>query len=179
MLEIEFTILDFIQSHLRSGIGDFMMTLITTMGNGGALWIILSVILMISRKYRRTGFLMISSLIFSALICNIILKPLVARPRPCDLNTAIQLLIVKPDDFSFPSGHTASSFAAVTAAYLAREKYWYITLIPASLIAFSRLYLYVHYPTDIIGGIVFGVLSGILAYFFEKLIKVIYKKIGE
>ena len=102
------------------------------------------------------------------IICNLILKNAVARIRPFDVNPAVELLIAKPGDYSFPSGHTAASFAAVTALYLAKEKYWYLALILSIAIAFSRLYLYVHYPTDILGGLVVGIGSGILAYLILK-----------
>ena len=96
------------------------------------------------------------------------------RTRPFDVNTAVQLLVAKPRDYSFPSGHTAASFASVTALYLAGEKkMWKAALVLAVLIALSRLYLYVHYPTDIIGGVVFGSLSGYLGY---KIVEWIQKK---
>lgn len=101
-------------------------------------------------------------------------KELVARTRPFDVNTAVQLLVAKPRDYSFPSGHTAASFASVTALYLAGEKkMWKAALVLAVLIALSRLYLYVHYPTDIIGGVIFGSLSGYLGY---KIVEWIQKK---
>ena len=86
------------------------------------------------------------------LLCNVLLKNLFAMPRPCDLNPSVALLIPKPQDYSFPSGHTASSFAAVTVLYLMGVKRWYWALVPAGLIAFSRMYLDVHFPIDILGG---------------------------
>src|SRR5699024_9151019 len=93
-----------------------------------------------------------------ALLCNVVLKPMIARIRPFDVNTAVQLLVSAPRDYSFPSGHTAASFAAVSALYFAGEKkLWKIFLVFAVVIAFSRMYLYVHYPTDILGGIFLGI----------------------
>ena len=92
----------------------------------------------------------------------------------CAALQCVQLLVAKPRDYSFPSGHTAASFASVTALYLAGEKkMWKAALVLAVLIALSRLYLYVHYPTDIIGGVVFGSLSGYLGY---KIVEWIQKK---
>ena len=114
------------------------------------------------------------ALLVDVLLCNVFIKNLVARTRPFDVNTTVQLLVAKPRDYSFPSGHTAASFASVTALYLAGEKkMWKAALVLAVLIALSRLYLYVHYPTDIIGGVIFGSLSGYLGY---KIVEQIRKK---
>ena len=115
---------------------------------------------------------MAAALIVDVILCNVILKNLIARVRPYDVNTAVQVLVVKPKDFSFPSGHTAASFASVTALYLAGEKkLWKGVCVLAVLIAFSRLYLYVHYPTDILGGIVVGILAGAIGYYGMQWIR--------
>ena len=157
---MEIHILDMIQN-LRTPIGDVVVPLITRLGDAGIIWIILTVLLLIIPKTRKTGEIMMAAL-------------LVARTRPFDVNTAVQLLVAKPRDYSFPSGHTAASFASVTALYLAGEKkMWKAALVLAVLIALSRLYLYVHYPTDIIGGVIFGSLSGYLGY---KIVEWIQKK---
>lgn len=88
---------------------------------------------------------------------------LMRRIRPCDIKDAVRLLIPYPSDYSFPSGHTAVSFAAASALYFAGEKYlWKAALVLAAFIAFSRMYLYVHYPTDILGGALLGILCGYL-----------------
>ena len=106
---------------------------------------------------------MAAALIMDLLICNVAVKNLVARTRPYDVNTSVQLLVAKLHDYSFPSGHTAASFASVTALYLAGEKkLWKPALVLAVLIAFSRLYLYVHYPTDVLGGLILGLIAGYL-----------------
>lgn len=96
--------------------------------------------------------------------CNVILKPFVARIRPCDVNTAVQLLIERPIDYSFPSGHTASSFAAASALYFSRKKLWIPAAVLAGMIGFSRLYLYVHYPTDVLAGALIGIMMGWIGY---------------
>ena len=164
---MEIHILDMIQN-LRTPIGDVVVPLITRLGDAGIVWIILTVLLLIIPKTRKTGVIMM------VLLCNVFIKNLVARTRPFDVNTAVQLLVAKPRDYSFPSGHTAASFASVTALYLAGEKkMWKAALVLAVLIALSRLYLYVHYPTDIIGGVIFGSLSGYLGY---KIVEWIQKK---
>ena len=133
----------------------------------------LAVVLLILPKTRKTGIIVAAALLMDLILCNLILKNLVARVRPYDVNTAIAILIKKPLDFSFPSGHTAASFAAMTALFLAKmKKAWIAALVLAVLIAFSRLYFYVHYPTDVLGGAVVGILSGIIGYaIVEKIDK--------
>ena len=168
---VEFQILDFIQG-LRTPFGDKIMPLITALGNAGILWIALTAVMLFLPKKRKTGSVLLQALLFDLLLCNILIKPLVARVRPCDVNTAIQLLIAHPVDLSFPSGHTAASFASVTALYLTGEKkLWKISLVISVLIAFSRLYLYVHYPTDVAGGAVIGVLAGYLGFWCVKALE--------
>ena len=113
------------------------------------------------------------SLLIEVLFCNLIIKTLVARVRPYDVNTAIELLIKAPTDFSFPSGHTGASFAASSGLYFAKNRLWIPAVILSVLIAFSRLYLYVHYPTDVLAGAFLGIISGwlgslIVAYILKK-----------
>lgn len=165
---IEIGILDWIQS-IRSPVVDMVMTFITRLGNAGAVWIVLAVILLIIPKTRRSGAVLAAALCVDALLCNGIVKPLFGRIRPYDVNTSVRLLIARPVDFSFPSGHTAISFAAVTALMMAGEgKLWKPALVIAVLIAFSRLYLYVHYPTDILGGIIVGGAAGYIGYLIAE-----------
>ena len=165
---MEIHILDMIQN-LRTPIGDVVVPLITRLGDAGIIWIILTVLLLIIPKTRKTGVIMMAALLVDVLLCNVLIKNLVARTRPFDVNTAVQLLVAKPRDYSFPSGHTAASFASVTALYLAGEKkLWKPALALAILIAFSRMYLYVHYPTDILGGVIFGSLSAWIGYQCSK-----------
>ena len=105
---------------------------------------------------------------------NCLLKNLVAETRPYDVANFTDLIVKKPKDYSFPSGHTAASFAAVTALFMSRKKLLgAISCVIAILIAFSRMYLYVHFPTDIIGGIVVGVASrsGEQDLYLERLIR--------
>ena len=110
-----------------------------------------------------------AALLVDLLLCNGIIKPLFQRTRPYEVNTAVQLLISRPVDYSFPSGHTAASFASAAALYLSGAKKMAVpALILACLIAFSRMYFYVHYPTDIVGGIAVGVLS---AYLGNRIVK--------
>lgn len=162
IMNLEFWILDGIQN-LRTPAVDVLMPFITRFGNGGVIWIVLTVILLLIPKTRKTGLILGTALILDGILCNLLLKNLVRRIRPCDINDAVRLLIPYPSDYSFPSGHTAVSFAAVSALYFAEEKYlWKAALVLAAFIAFSRMYLYVHYPTDILGGALLGILCGYL-----------------
>ena len=160
MLSYEFAILDWIQANMRNPTLDLLMPAITALGNSGLIWLLLAGILLLTPKHRRAGAAVLAGLVLETICCNMVLKPLVARVRPCDVNTAVQLLIARPDDFSFPSGHTGASFAAAAALFADRNRLWIPSLILALLIAFSRLYLYVHYPTDILAGAAIGMMAG-------------------
>ena len=163
MLDVEFSILDFIQNQFRTPFGDFVMPLISKLGNGGIIWLVLSGLLCVFPKYRKAGVTMLTALALDVLLCNVMLKPLVGRMRPFTVNTGMELLINAPKDFSFPSGHTAASFAAAFALLFVKNKLWIPSMILASLIAFSRLYLYVHYPTDVLAGILRGLIVSVAA----------------
>ena len=169
----ELNILDWFQT-LHTPVLDKFMTSVTKLGNAGIFWIILTVLFLLIPKMRKTGVVMAAALIIDLLLCNVLLKNLVARTRPYDVNTGIQLLVAKLRDYSFPSGHTAASFASAAALYFAGEKKrWKPALVHACLIAVSRLYLYVHYPTDVLGGVVIGIIAGYLGY---RLVKVLEDK---
>ena len=160
----ELGILDWIQLHCRNGFWDAVMLFFTSLGDNGLIWILLGVLLLVFVKNARsTGAQLLLSLVFSLILCNLILKHAVDRIRPCDLNTAVELLVHRPRDPSFPSGHTSASFAVVTVLLLNRWKGGWAALVLAILIAFSRLYLYVHFPTDVLGGLLTGMVSGWLA----------------
>lgn len=169
---IEIQILDWIQT-LHTPLLDEIMLLITHLGDMGSFWILLTIILLLIPETRKSGVIVATALCIDIVVCNGILKNVFARTRPFDVNTAVQLLIAAPRDFSFPSGHTGASFAAVFALYFAGEKrLWKATGVLAVLIAISRMYLYVHYPTDILGGIFVGIAAGAAGwYLVEKLEK--------
>ena len=139
---MEFMILDAIQT-LRTPWLDGFMVFVSSLGNKGAVWIALAVVLLAFPKYRRLGAVVACALVLDLVACNLVLKPLVARPRPCDINTALDYLIARPHGWSFPSGHTAASFAAASALWFGKSRLWIPCGILAALIAFSRLYLYV------------------------------------
>lgn len=150
---------------------DKIMVAITSLGNAGILWIVLAAVLLIIPRTRKAGLCIAIALILDLLITNCLLKNLVARTRPYDVANFTNLIVKKPTDYSFPSGHTAASFAAVTALFMRKEKLLgSIACVVAVLIAFSRMYLYVHFPTDILGGIVVGIASGVAAGLILKVI---------
>lgn len=160
---MELKILDMLQT-IHTPFLDSVMIFASSIGNIGLVWIIIGIMFLIFQKTRKAGYIVLAALILDAIICNGILKPLIARVRPCDVNNAVTLLIARPKDYSFPSGHTSASFAAVSAMFYAgRKKEGYMALVLACIISFSRMYLYVHYPTDILAGIVLGVLCGFIA----------------
>ena len=176
MTGFETAILDWIQQNLRTPMLDSVMVWITRLGNGGACWIILGLILLASKRHRKAGVCVLASVLVTTVTANLVLKSLVGAPRPCDINEAIQLLIPRPSGSSFPSGHTAVSFAAVMALWLEKERIWYAALVLAVLIAFSRMYLYVHFPGDVLGGILTGVLCAFLTAWLFKQIRGWYGK---
>lgn len=167
-------ILDWIAEHLHCGFLDKVMPVITAFGNGGIFWIALAVVLMIIPKYRKAGFTMGLALLMGLLVCNLTLKPLVGRIRPYDyqlehFGKTVSLLIATPHDFSFPSGHTIASFEGATALLLYDRKLGVPAMVLAVLIAFSRLYLYVHYVTDVLASLVLGVGFALLGAWLVKL----------
>lgn len=164
MTGIELSILDFIQSNFRSGIMDALMVIVTHMGDLGAVWIAAALALFLKGGERKAALAIIAAIVIATIVGDFALEPLVARPRPCDVDAAVQLLVARPTDFSFPSGHAAAAFATTSVLFLARSRWRIPAVILASLIAFSRLYLFVHYPTDVLGGALLGILCGWLAW---------------
>lgn len=162
-MPFEFEFLDFIQT-MHTPLITKIMKAASKLGDAGFIWILLAAVLLTIPKTRKVGILVSVALLLDVLTCNVILKPLIARTRPYDVNTAVELLIRAPRDYSFPSGHTAASFAAAAALWFADKKKLAIpALVLAVLIAFSRMYFYVHYPTDVLGGAILGMVCGWLS----------------
>ena len=160
-------ILEWIAANLHCDFLDVLMPLITLLGDAGIFWIAIAVVLLFFPKTRRIGLGMGAALIIGLLLCNVTMKPLFARIRPYDyqlehFGVTIKLLIEAQHDFSFPSGHTIASFEAATVLLIHSKKAGIPAMILACLIAFSRLYLYVHYPTDVITSVILGIGIGIL-----------------
>ena len=174
--QFELGILDWIQSVFQCPFLDVFSPLITKFGDGGIFWIAIAVLLLFFKKTRKTGLMMGSALLMGLLVGNLFLKPVVARIRPYDLNTGVTLLVERLHDFSFPSGHTLASFESATVLMLRDKRMGIPAMVLAVLVALSRLYLYVHYPTDVLAGIVLGVL---FAFLSVKLVNWLWVKFSK
>ena len=169
----DFPILEWIAANLRCAFLDAVMPVITLLGDAGIFWILMAAALLFFPKYRKIGLGMGAALLLGLLVCNVTMKPLFARIRPYDYQLehygkTIHLLISAQHDFSFPSGHTLASFEAATVLAIHNKKWGIPALILACLIAFSRLYLYVHYPTDVLFSVGMGIGFGFLGNFLVK-----------
>lgn len=163
MTGIELEILHMIQE-LHNPVLDQIMIAITLFGNGGIGWIILGILLLFFKRTRKCGITMLLSMGICLIIGNIALKNLVGRLRPCQIDAGVRMLISTPGGYSFPSGHTLHAFTAATTIFLYNKRIGIAALVFALLIAFSRLYLFVRYPTDVLGGLIIGTVVAVLAY---------------
>ena len=161
---LEIVFLHNLQNTIQCDFLDWFMPIITSLGNAGIFWILLAAAFLCFRKTRKIGITMGIALIFGLIIGNLTLKPLTARTRPYDFDPSIVLLIPPEHEFSFPSGHTLASFEGAVSLFLYHKKSGITALILASLIAFSRLYLMVHYPIDVIVGTILGSAFAFAAY---------------
>lgn len=167
---MDFTILNWIQENLANPTLDALMPPITHLAEMGIFWLLLGAALMINRDYRKQGVAVISSVALAGLLANLVIKPLVNRMRPFEFDPAMMLLIEAPGSSSFPSGHSAASFAAATViCFMPIKWYWKVAAVTiAALIAFSRMYLYVHFPSDVLGGTLLGITSGLIVVFIGR-----------
>ena len=161
-MPFEFAFLDWLYQ-FRNPVMNTISIFFDYAGAHGEIWIAFTLLLLLFRRTRKAGFAMAVALVLYMAAGHFFLKPLFARPRPCDLNTSITMLVARPHGHSFPSGHTASGVAAAYALWLQNRKLGAPALVLAAFIAFTRLYLYVHFPTDILGGAVLGIVLGAAA----------------
>jgi undecaprenyl-diphosphatase len=150
---------------IHNNVLDNIMKTITILGDAGILWIVIALILLFRVKTRKCGILIITAMVIGLIIGNVILKNLIARPRPFSLDESIQLLIPKPVDYSFPSCHTMVSFEAAIIIFLNNKKWGMIAIATAILIGFSRMYLFVHYPSDVLFGAILGSIIAIIVFY--------------
>lgn len=146
---------------------------ITYLAEKGLGWILLTLLILFFVKNKKPGITMCGALFFSVLFCNIIIKNIAMRGRLCWIDPTVSLLVEIPDDYSFPSGHTSVSFAAAVGLFQHYKKWGVVAIIVAVLIGISRLYLFVHWPTDVLVGAIVGTIAGLLSgmivkHFYEK-----------
>lgn len=157
---VDWAILRWIHNVFRCEFMDSAMTFITHLGDKGLIWIAAGLVMLFFAKYRRNGIVLWIGLLVGLLVFNVLLKNIFMRDRPCWIDTDYALLIPNPKDFSFPSGHTGSSVIAATILTMTNRKFGYAAIPLAVLISFSRLYLYVHFPSDVLASTVLGVMIG-------------------
>lgn len=158
----DFPILYFIQENMVNPILNSIMLFFTHLGEFGIIWFLISIIMIFNKKYRRCGILMICSMALAFILGEICIKNVVCRVRPCYQDTTINMLIEKPKGYSFPSSHSSTSFAMMSASIYYNRKLGFALLPIALIICFSRLYLFVHFPSDVIGGALLGTLSAVI-----------------
>ncbi|MBE7024201.1 MAG: phosphatase PAP2 family protein [Ruminococcaceae bacterium] len=177
----EFGILNKLHDWLHCDFMDSLMVGVSSLGNAGAVWIVIAIVMVSLKRYRKSGFVFAGALILGLIFGNLIMKNIIARPRPCELFEGIDMLIKIPSDPSFPSGHTLASFISAFVLFDVKKILGIIAIVPATLMALSRMYLFVHFPTDILGGIVLAlIIYFIVRSFLKRAEAEDYKKaVGE
>ena len=160
LTQIDFGILNFIQQYIAGPALDTVMAFITHLGDYGILWIGICLVFLTMPKHRKNGLILASAMVAGLIICNLLLKNIIARPRPFMIND-FPIIINPPMGYSFPSGHSSISFVAASVIAARYRKYAPLAYLTASLIALSRIYLYVHYPSDVVAGALMGILIGV------------------
>lgn len=165
LLQLDSHILLWIQEYIRHDFMDWFWLTVTKLGDHGLFWIGVSLFLICFNKTRPAAVTALFSILICFILTNLMLKPLVARPRPYSMIPELNLLAARESDFSFPSGHTTVSFAAALIYYrLLPKKMGIPAVVLASLVALSRLYVGVHYPTDVLGGFLSAMIGSMIAY---------------
>ena len=170
--QFEIGILDFIRDTFSCKFLDYFFVGITRLSDKGIFWIILAIVLLCFKKTRKTGICLGAVLLIGEILGNQILKKIFERPRPYTVNPSVELVIEKLSSFSFPSGHSRCAVECAIAIYANNKKWGIAAIVLAVLTCLSRIYLYVHYPTDVLAGAALGIIDGLLAIF-------IIKKVGE
>lgn len=173
----EFDLLYWFQS-IHNPILDKIVVVITSLGNAGIFWILLTLVMLIVCKDKKVAWTSALALLFSVLVISVFLKNMAMRARPCWIDDTIPLLVKNPKDYSFPSGHSSASFASAVSIvqYAKYRKQGIAAVILAAMIAVSRMYVFVHFPTDVFVGTILGIVEAILA---GIIIRFIYRKVEE
>ena len=164
LINFEGSILLFLQNYVRNPVLNALLIPFTLSNNAGISCILIVAVFIYFKSLRKAGILMGISLLLEFLLNNLIIKNLFARIRPYEVIDGLILLVGKAPDYSFPSGHTGSAFALAVVIFMVMDrKYGIIALILASLMGFSRLYVGIHYPSDVLGGVILGVVTSVIA----------------
>lgn len=164
LINFEGSILLFLQNYVRNPVLNALLIPFTLSNNAGISCILIVAVFIYFKSLRKAGILMGISLLLEFLLNNLIIKNLFARIRPYEVIDGLILLVGKAPDYSFPSGHTGSAFALAVVIFMVMDrKYGVIALILASLMGFSRLYVGIHYPSDVLGGVILGVVTSVIA----------------
>ena len=162
-------VMGFVQANFHTQITDAVFPIITYLGEAGIVWIALSLVLLFTKKCRLCGVLMLCAMLGAFLTGEVLIENIVCRPRPCQqFPEYVAMLIPPPGSYSFPSGHSSSSFAAATVLFGFSKKWGVSAFVLAFLIALSRVFLFVHYPTDVLAGVALGILFGLLTLFVYR-----------
>ena len=164
---MELQILHMIQELHRDWLNPIMI-FFSVIGEHGLCWIVVSIVLAVIPRTRKCGLVMMASMALTFLLGNVFLKNVIARPRPCAVDGSVTLLVPFPSEYSFPSGHTSNGFSAAGVIFAYYHKPGIVALLIAAIIAFSRMYLFVHYPTDIVGGMILGTLDACIVLWFAR-----------
>lgn len=165
---MEMNIMYWIQSLRNPGLDNFFVTFSNIVGSKGELWVILGMVLLIIPKTRKAGLCVLSSYIISYYIGDGILKDMIARPRPCHIDETVALLISRPTSYSCPSVHSALSFASAMSIFYRHKGLGSLFIVVAIVVCFSRMYLFVHFLTDVLFGALLGALVASLVYLLTK-----------
>lgn len=167
----DLSVLNAIQNTLKCGFLDFLTVFISYLTTSGIIWIAAGIVMLFFKKTRAAGIILLAALALGFLSGDVLLKHLVNRPRPFTVNTDIALLIKQPSGASFPSTHSVLAAASTTVLLAKKREVGFIALVLTVCIAFSRLYLYIHYPTDVLCGLLLGILCGAAALLIARAIK--------
>ena len=167
---IDFSILYWIQDNLRNSFMDFVMPLFSNLQDGGLIWISIAVVMLFFKRTRYCGIAVLFAMGIDTLITEYGIKNVVCRVRPCNLVDDVNMLVEKPTSYSFPSNHSASAFAGAVAVMLTiKKKAWTIpAFVFSGIIAFSRMYVFVHFPSDVFAGILLGSTVAVLVCYLMK-----------
>ena len=170
----EADVLFWIRDNLSCGFMDTLMPAVSLFCTADIVWFLLALFLIHRKETRRVGIILLVALIISIVICNLFLKPVVGRIRPYEVYD-VSLLVPASTEFSFPSGHTTGVTVVTTVVCMYFRKWMYPMIAFAIAVMFSRMYLFMHYPTDILGGVAVGVISVMMSY---MIVNAVYRKAG-